>query len=242
MLLDYSKFHNLDIFGRPTINSDVVDILDKYEAIDVAKAGYALSEINKRVGKANKKQEEIDNLIYEKELIIGDVINLIREDISQSYYNIFSFVRIRNLLWEAWDYFWLKKEGETEKEHLKGPEGSISLEDFEKSYNVVIGTVKDKLIPEKYRDESILVEIMDWNLSTAYEFTFKYKDIEFIIGVPMFKNANNKNYLEMLSGYTLKFREDECSLGFGFSTLNPKEFKGKLESWIDERLKTDQKE
>lgn len=238
-MLDYSMFDRMRFGAWRSPDTTFDDICKEGEAVELGKAQYALEETKKRLEKANKKQEEIDNLKYEKELILGNVFDLIREDIAQSYYNIFRFFNTSELLWEAWKYSSFKRQGrlqEIEESHKKEPEYCKSLEDFENAYDFVLRTVKDRLIPEKYRDESTLVEIVDWSYSIAYEFTFKYKDIEFIICVPMFNNVNDKNYLEMLSGYVLRFRESEHCIGLAFSTINPQEFKEKLEKWIDDKL------
>ena len=239
-MLDYTMFDQARRMpGWRSPDTTMEDILKQDEEFELAKAQYALDETNKRIDKANKKQEEINNLTYEKGLILVDVFNVIREDIAQSYYNIFRYFNVGDLLWEAWKYSSFKEKGrlqEIEEAHKKDPKYCKPLEDFENAYNFVLRTVKDRLIPEKYRDESTLVEIVDWWYSTAYKFTFKYKDIEFIICVPMFNNVNDKNYLELLSGYVLRFRESEYCIGLAFNTINPNEFKEKLEKWIDDKL------
>lgn len=227
MILDYTIFNSI-YWG----DSD-------YESEENAKAKYALDETKKRIEKANKKQEEINNLAYEKGLIITDVLNIIKEDINQSYYNIFRYLNVNDLLWEAWKYSSFKNKGalsEIEKSHEESPECCKSLKDFETSYDFVLKIVKDRLIPDKYRDESILVRIINYSYSTSYEFTFKYKDVEFIICIPIFNHVNDKNYSELLSGYILRFNESEYCVGWGFSSVNPKEFQEKLEKWIDDKL------
>lgn len=238
-MLDYSMF-DVTGLGAWVNHNDMDEILKEEEAIEFSKAQYALEETKKRLEKANTKQAQIDNLKYEKELILGNVFDLIREDIAQSCYNIFRWLETSGLLLEAWKYSLFKSQKrlkEIEEAHKQDPKHCKSLKDFRDSYNFVIDTIKKKLIPDKYREDSTLVEIIDWCCSTAYEFTFKYKDIEFIICVPMFNNVNNKNYLEMLSGYILRFRESDVSIALAFNTINPNEFKEKLELWIDERLK-----
>lgn len=242
-MLDYSMFDAIRLGAWRSPNTTFDDICKEYDAEELEKAQYALEETKKRIEKANVKQAQIDNLKYEKELILGNVINIISEDIAQSYYNIFRFFNTSELLRESWKYSSFKGKGrlqEIEEEHKKEPENCKPLEDFENAYNFVLRTIKDKLISEKYRDESTLVEIIDWCYSTAYEFTFKYKNIEFIICVPMFNNVNVKHYLEMLSGYVLRFKESEYCIGLAFKTINPDEFKVKLEEWLDERLKESQ--
>ena len=244
-MLDYSMFDMARLGAWRSPDATFEDICKEGEAVELGKAQYALEETKKRLEKANAKQAQIDNLKYEKELILGNVFDLIREDIAQSYYNIFRYFNVGDLLWEAWKYSSLKEKGrlqEIEEEHKKEPKYCKPLEDFENAYNFVVRTVKDRLIPEKYRDESNLVEIIDWCYSTAYEFTFNYKDTEFIICVPMFNNVNDKNYLEMLSGYVLRFNESKYCIGLGFNTINPKEFQEKLEKWIEDKLKENKDE
>lgn len=219
--------------------NDLKPFIEDEEKQEIIKSQYALDETKRRLEKANKKQEEIDNLKYEKDLILENVFSHIKEDIAQSYYNIFRYLIVDDLLWEAWKYSLYKNKGsleEIEKSHKENPEYCKPLKDFEDSYNFVVEKVKIRLIPSKYKDESNLVEIIDCNRSSSYEFKFKYKDVEYAICVPVFVNANKDNYAELLSGYKLEFKESEHCIGLAFNTMNPNEFKEKLEEWIDNQL------
>ena len=66
-MLNYSMFDNARI-GACRMSNDMDEIWKAEEALEFSKAKYALEETKKRLEKANKKQEEIDNLNYEKEL------------------------------------------------------------------------------------------------------------------------------------------------------------------------------
>ena len=212
---------------------------DDMETREKLKAEYIFEATNKRIEKAKKKQEEIDNLKYEKGLIMNNVFDIIRESLAQSYYNIFRFFKVSELLWEAWKYSFYKGENrlkEIEEDHKKDAEHCKPLKDFRDSYNFVVSQVKKGLIPEKYRDESNLVEIIDYSYSTSYEFTFKYKKVEFIISIPMFNNVNENNYLDLLRGYVLRYHEDKSCIGYAFNTIVPDEFMEKLETWLDEQV------
>lgn len=238
-MLDYSKF---DCYR--TLSKSLEDFAKQEEKFEEAKALYALKETDKRIEKANKKQEEIDNLTYEKGLILQNALDVIREDINQSYYNIFRYLNIRETLWLTWKYAHFKKENrleDIEKDYKKDKKYNKPLKDYKVAFDFVVDTVKDRLIPEKYRKKSDLIKIIDCNHSTQYEFTFKYKNIEYGICIPMFINANQDNYLELLGGYALRFKDSEYCISRAFNTLSPREFREKLEGWITDRLKKEKK-
>lgn len=234
MLLDYAAFYKMNM---PCSTTE--EMLEQNKSIERGKAQYALNETKERLKKASKKQEEIDNLNYEKGLILNNVFALIKEDIHESYFNIFRYCKVNELMYKAWKYAYFKDShrlNDLKKAHKEDPKYNPSLNDYKETFEFVVKTVKNRLIPEQYREDSTLIELLDFNYSTAYEFTFKCKGVEYTISVPVFLNVNNNNFLEILNGYTLRFQESEHCIGFAFSAINPEEFMESLEKWLDERI------
>jgi len=235
-MLDYSRFNEIR-FWSPSASLE--ESIEEARILELSKAKYALDETQKRIEMASKKQEVIDNLTYEKNLILRDAMLAIKEDIAQSYYNVFKFFMPNNILGKAWKYSMFKNQNrlkEIEESYKKDPSEGYSLKDYKNSFDFVINTIKDRLIPDKYKKESKLIEIIDSNYATTYEFTFNYKNVEFIVCIPIFENANINNYSELLNGYVLRFHESKYCVGYAFHALNPDEFKEKLEKWLDEKL------
>ena len=67
------------------------------------KKQFILDEIKKRRERLYKKEEAIANLTYEKMLIWQDIVNVIREDLRNSGWNLFEYIR-PGILREAWIY------------------------------------------------------------------------------------------------------------------------------------------
>lgn len=213
------------------------EYFDKYlhlfdmTTLQMSRAQYVKSEIDKRIEKYKQKEEEIENLKYESNLIVSDIIGTIREDLEESFYNIFKWYQ-KDILSKTWK-FSRDKDNEDFKKDKK------EYDEHKACYEVVINRVKVGLIPEKYHKRLKLVEIIDFNYETEYEFKFQYKTLEFIICTPVFHNATKENYTDILSGYKLK-TEDKSSCITEVSTeikeLNPDKFREKLGAWLGEKL------
>lgn len=209
---------------------------DKYlhlfdvNTLETSRAAYVKSEIDKRIEKHKQKEEELENLKYESNLILDDILGTIKEDLDESYYNIFKWFA-RDIVAKAWRFSRNEKE-----EFIKDEK---EYEDCKTRYDVVINRVKQELIPEKYHKGLKIIEIIDYNWESAYEFKFKYKTLEFIICVPMFHHATKENYMDMLSGYKLKLEDKThviTEISTEFKELNPEKFREKFGEWIGEKL------
>lgn len=233
MKLDYSSF-DINWIG---FDSSYEDTFERNRYIEKAKAEYALSEVKLRLEKAENKQKEIDNLTYEKSLIMSNAVDIIKEDISESHYNIFRFLNMGDCLHKAWKYSYLKNEGRL-VELPEESENDESRDDYQRDYDFVVTMIKRRLISDKYRDRCELIEIVNYNYSVAYEFTFRTKDdIEFTIWMPVFLNADINNYREMLSGYALYFNSSEYVIDCAFRELDTDVYSQKLEEWLDNQIK-----
>lgn len=200
------------------------------EEVDKLKAEITLKAIKETIDKVNKKQELIDELDYEKDLILQDAIKRVRENLRDSYYNIFRYMN-GDIFSKAWRYMLHKKNGTLESLKKQDEEG---FKDDETTFGFVTRTIKNCLIPEKYQDVE-LKEIIDCSYATSYEFYYKIENLEFIIEVPVFDHASQDTYKELICGYKLR-QEEGCCISLEFSELNPYKFKDKLEEWLDEKL------
>lgn len=200
--------------------NDFDDPAEKFRAEGMAKASYIKSCIDDRLKKYKEKKELIDTLTYENVLIKEDIIGCIREDLEESSYNI--FMGLSEALTKAWIYFHHKEENK----------------EFKGIFELVLDYIKRNLIPDKYADKVELVDVVNFCFSAGYEFTFMLDDLEFIILVPVFGNANKDNYLYILNGYCLNFKESKHITNMIFNTLDPREFKKKLGEWINEKIHT----
>lgn len=222
-MLDYSKFDRL--IGIDYLNSEY------------ARAAYVIDCIHKRQDSLKKKREDIESLRYEEELIMGDILNVIATDLHNSAFNLFRGFA-PELLRKAWRYSHFKNENRLDEFAEDDSEDKYTRKDHENAYMYCLTIIKQNLLPKWCVDDVELLQIMDNWYETSYQFTFKYKDIEFIVCVPVFQHANKDNYYELLEGYLLRHYEGEHFVDLDFYTLDPREFKEKLDVWLKERLGT----
>lgn len=194
MPLDYNKLQQFN-YGL------------SYKEQEELKKSYIINEINARIEKTNIKQAEIDNLFFEKGLIIGDIINIIKQDMSNSSNNLFSWANLPELFSNAIS---LPKEKPVEE-----------LTEQEKKYSsardMIIFTIRQELLSN---DENFIFnDIIVYGFGEAYIVEFIYKEQIIHVCVPIFQSANEKNYLTLLAGYQVLYQEGEYSwktISFGF--------------------------
>lgn len=197
---------------------------------------YILKEIKNRQDKLAKKEEEIANLIYEKDLIKEDILNSIRNELNGSAWNAFRGFK-PELLENAhrWgnhskdkDYWseWSKSKKKCE-EHKKDCKTS-----FEFVNNFITQNILKNNPDYKYANE-----VLDWNYSTSYEFAYDIHGTRIWVSIPNFSNANEKNYKEILAGYAIRYKESEHVIELLVADLDYKKVADALENWINEKEK-----
>ena len=201
MPLDYSKLTQFN-YGL------------SYKEQEENRKNYIINEINARIEKANIKQAEIDNLFFEKSLIIGDTINIIKQDMPNSSNNLFSWANLPELFSNAISF---PKEKPVEE-----------LTEQEKNYlsarNMIASTIRQELLSN---DENFIFnDIIMYGFREAYIVEFIYKgQIVVHVCVPIFQSADEKNYLTLLAGYQVLYQESEhcwntISFGFDFQKIS----------------------
>lgn len=151
------------------------------------RANYVFNTIKTRLDKANKKQEQINDLTYEKELIIGNVIDCIKEDLNESAYNLFRYCN-SHVLREAWFYF--NHQHDDESVFCISQSGKSLKKEYEGAFNFVTAVINKNILFED--PDFVLTGVTDFNFSSSYEFEYSYKDKKLRIGIPAFPNANDK--------------------------------------------------
>ena len=232
-MIDYGILNSFSVTGSIGLDegASLEDTFAFYDAKDFAKAYFIMDFLKKRLEKLRQKQEVIDELTYEKKLLENDALSIIKDDLANSRFNIFRMTNKTDLLWRAWRYFNCKKDGTLSE---------LGNDDFESAFDFVKEVVEKSLIPDCIRDSVTLKEFVDYGYASFYEFGYEYesdgKRLEFTISVPMFSSANDKNYMEILQGYTLKYSEKEGIIKHAFSEIDHTKFKNRLGEWIEGRL------
>lgn len=222
-MLDYSKFH--DVYAH------FDDPFESEKFFANAKNEYIMSEIKRRQGMIQSKQEKIEQLQYENSLIYTDIFSIIREDVWASFkYNLFAYFK-QEVFYNCQRYF-------NKLEDLKNDE-DVSEEEFtsiETTSKVIRDMIKDKFFG-KYSSKFELVKVLDWNYTTAYVFVFKSGELELEVSVPMYENTSKDNYGEMLSGYAVRYNETEYVLNLVANGMDYEEVGKKTQEWLKDRFK-----
>ena len=161
------------------------------------KAKLLEKSIKQRTDLIREKNQLITNLNYEKDLITDDIVNIIKQQLVDSEFNlIFGF---------SSDYFhtvWLYNQ---DKEFVKDKDKAKQL------FKWITEAIKEKILFNDKQFKLIDITIYGYDRH-AYSFQYKYKNHKFDIKIPMFNTVDRKNYKEMLLGYQIYYyTSDNCS-------------------------------
>lgn len=180
-----------------------------------------LNDIQRIRERMTRKEREIEELTYERNLIMNHLCSqLIEKDLRTSYFNIFRYNN-EDLLIEACNYNSHKKE-------LKGK----ALKDYKNSFDYAVNRVMEVFFGS-LKDEVKFKNICMYRPLTGYDFIYIYKNIEIEIFIPTFI-ADEKTYKEALSGYRICYQKSEFCRDLLFNGLDYKEIAKKLQTWIKE--------
>lgn len=218
--LNYEQFDGLYTF------------VEGFEKTEFDKADFVVSEIYKRQAREKAKQEQIDELTYEKDLITSDIVNTIRTDLCNSKYNIF-YGMTSELLRKAWLYNWHKTDKKFWGEDIE--KAKKDKKDSKSCFEYVVDTIKRKILNND--DTYELIEIIDSNYSRAYCFTYKYKDQTIQITIPMWSQADRSTYKEMLQGYRINYAKSEHFWDFICCNIDYRKVAEQLAEWVKDNCR-----
>lgn len=185
---------------------------------------YIKEQLNLRVERLKNKQHEINELMYEKELVEDDIIDVIKTNAHNSKCGLFWGVR-DSIFTDACQYFWHRNDvdfDEQEKDRLKTP------------YEYVINTLKEKF----FKDYDVeLVEVLEFWYGVGYEFIYKYKGKRIQLEVPCYSMANKENYVYLLNGYKVLYEEEKSHWKLITSSIDYQDIIEPLHKWMDENGK-----
>lgn len=210
-----------------------------FEKTEFDKADFVVSEINKRISRAKAKQEQIDELTYEKDLITKDIINTIRNDLCNSKYNLFNGFKT-SIFDKAWKYFWHKKDKKYWDEFKE--EAKEKKKEYKSCFELITDYIKRHILSND--DTFELVEIIDSNFSRAYCFNYKYKDQIIQLTIPMWHAADASNYREMLGGYRINYQSPRYKHCWDFicCDIDYRKVSTVLADWVKDNTKDPKEE
>lgn len=158
-------------------------MFDDFEQSQYEKAKFHISQLEQKYMYLYKKESDIANLTYEKELIEFDIMRKIEDEISCSTANLFLGLMLNKVYNNAYEYFKEKKK------------------EYKNDFIFLTSRIKHDIL--KNNDNFKLQDMTNLNYGTHYVFTYKYKSKLFDICIPNFQNVNTKNWKDLFDGYMI---------------------------------------
>ena len=185
-----------------------------------------LDKIKKVQDRLNNKDKAIEELQYERNLIFGNLCNIISNDLRNSVFNIFRGFT-SDLCWKAWR--WCHYKNDVDEELAKGKLTKDEYEQYKTCFDMTVSRVSNYFF-DKLKDEVKFKEIIR-NWTTGYDYVYNYKGQEISIFIPIF-HADIKDYCYALDGYSAGYKESEYVRGYITSSLDYKEVAEKVQDWL----------
>ena len=99
-----------------------------------------LDKIKKVQDRLNNKDKAIEELQYERDLIFGDLCNIISNDLRNSVFNIFRGFTA-DLCWKAWR--WCHYKNDVDEELAKGKLTKDEYEQYKTCFDITVNRVSD---------------------------------------------------------------------------------------------------
>ena len=185
-----------------------------------------LDKIKKVQDRLNNKDKAIEELQYERDLIFGNLCNIISNDLKNSVFNIFRDFT-SDICWKAWR--WCQRKDNIDEELANGKLTKDEYDKHKACFDMTVSLVGDYFFGE-LKDKVKFKEIIK-NWTIGYNYVYTYKDQEISIFIPIF-HADIKDYCYALTGYKAGYKESEHVQGYIASGLDYKEVAEKLQDWL----------
>lgn len=198
------------------MNDELLRFVGSLEKYNLEKAKNIVKTINNKQMKLKAKEEQIEDLQYESNLIEIDIIDDIKNDLYRSDFNLFCMIT-PNGFDETWRY---------SRDNTK--------EDYKKSYNFVTNRIKEYIL--KNNKDYKLQSVINYNFGVYYEFEYKYKNKVIRIDVPMYPAANKDNYKELMHGYRVYLQTSSNCWKQIYCNIDYKEITNFLEDYTKKEV------
>ena len=205
----------------------VFDELDAYfENQEKKEKQELLDKIKKVQDRLDSKDRVIEELQYERDLIFGNLCNIISNDLRNSIFNIFREFT-SDICWKAWR--WCHCKDNVDEELTNGKLTKDEYEQYKACFDMTVSRVSDCFF-DKLKDEVIFKEIIK-NWAVGYDYVYTYKGQEISIFIPIF-HADIKDYIYALDGYRASYKESKYVRDYITSSLDYKEVAEKVQDWL----------
>lgn len=206
---------------------DLYVLRDNIEKEEEARKQEVLNEIKKAQDRVDKKDELIKELMFERNLIFNDFLNIVNKDLHDSYFNLFRGV-VDNFLWKAW--MWSCNKDSLDEKLKKKELTKKEYELYKLSFEMSTKEVKEAFFGDLKDDVKFKEITMYW--TTGYEFTYTYKDQEITIFIPLFHADDENTLYDTLRGYRVHYKESEHCQSWVCGGLDYKEVGKTLQEWL----------
>lgn len=200
------------------------------------KASYVKNSIETRQTKLREKEDAIANLQYERDLIVDNLVNITKEDLQYSAFNIFRFYN-PDFYYKVWTH---SRFLNSNKADFYKDCDEDTKQTNKTCYECALELIKNNLIPEEYVNRISFAEVIRCSYVGTYDFIMLLdNDRTLSIVIPDFNLANKDNYVNIILGYTLREHLDH-EITSEFHELDPREFKTKFKEWLDKQSNKDE--
>ena len=185
-----------------------------------------LDKIKKVQDRLNNKDNAIEELQYERNLIFGNLCNIISNDLRNSAFNIFRGFT-SDICWKAWR--WCNYKDRVDEELINGKLTKDEYDKYMACFDLTVGRIIGCFFGELKGKVKFKEIIKNWTV--GYDYIYTYEDQEVNILIPIF-NADDKDYGYALEGYRAGYKESERVRGYIANGLDYKEVAKKLQDWL----------
>ena len=205
----------------------VFDGLDAYfENQEKKEKQELLDKIKKVQDRLDSKDRVIEELQYERDLIFGNLCNIISNDLRNSIFNIFRGFT-SDICWKA--LRWCRYKDNIDEDLANGELTKDEYKQYEVCFNLTVRRISEYFFG-KLKDEAKFKEIIK-NWAVGYDYVYTYKDQEITIFIPNFL-ADETTWHTVLDGYRVNYKESEYFSGFVCSGLDYKKVAKELQEWM----------
>ena len=152
-----------------------------FESTEKKEKQELLDKLKKVQYRLDSKDKAIEELQYERDLIFGNLCNIISNDLRNSAFNIFRGFT-SDLCWKAWR--WCHYKDNIDEEIANGKLTKDEYDKYKACFDMTVSLVSDYFFGE-LKDKVKFKEIIK-NWTVGYDYVYTYKSQEISIFIPNF--------------------------------------------------------
>ena len=210
---------------------DYSEVVNRYlhsaEEKQKAEKQFVIDKIKLRQDRLTNKRKQIEELQYEEQLILGNLIATINQDLRNSAWNLFRYFE-PGIFWKAWR--WNQHKDSVDKDFADKDIDEQEYNSYKSAFGYTKDTIQRVFFGEEFKDKANFKEIiMNWEIGYDYIFTCKRQEIH--IFIPTF-NCTDKTYTYELNGYHFSYKDSNISTTWVCHNLDYQVVADRLQEWL----------